>query len=44
LEDQKDTAIRAPLWMMLSRPKGMAVDEQRREYDIPPTNGGGGED
>jgi spore germination protein KA len=44
-EDQKDTVIRAPLWMMLSRPKGMADDRQRRKYTIPPTgtNGGGGE-
>jgi spore germination protein KA len=44
LEDSKDAVIRAPLWMMISRPKGMAVDEQRKEYDIPPTNGGGGKD
>ncbi len=41
LEDSKDAIIRAPLWMMISRPKGMAVDEQRKEYDIPPTGGSG---
>ncbi|MEL4105830.1 spore germination protein [Oscillospiraceae bacterium WX1] len=38
LEDSKDAIIRAPLWMMLSRPKGMALDRQRRNYDIPPTD------
>jgi spore germination protein KA len=36
VEDSKDSVIRAPLWLMISRPKGMAVDEQRREYEIPP--------
>ena len=43
VEDSKDSVIRAPLWMMISRPKGMAVDEQRREFDIPPSGGGSGE-
>lgn len=43
IEDSKDAVIRAPLWIMISRPKGMAVDKQRKEYDIPPTNGGSGE-
>lgn len=43
IEDSKDTVIRAPLWMMISRPKGMAADEQRREYDVPPSGGGSGE-
>lgn len=36
LEDSKDAVIRAPLWMMLSRPKGMSDDRQRKNYDIPP--------
>jgi spore germination protein KA len=44
LEDQKDTAIRAPLWMMLSRPKGMAADRQRKKYGVPPAGASGGED
>jgi spore germination protein KA len=43
IEDSKDAVIRAPLWMMISRPKGMAVDEQRKEYVIPPSDGGSGE-
>lgn len=46
LEDSKDAVIRMPLWMMLSRPKGMAEDEQRKKYVVPPTgadsNNGGG--
>jgi spore germination protein KA len=37
-EDSKDTLIRAPLWMMISRPKGMATDRQRRRYAVPPQN------
>ena len=36
LEDSKDAAVRAPLWMMVSRPKNMAEDKQRKEYKIPP--------
>ena len=45
LEDSKDAVVRAPLWLMISRPKGMAEDKQRMDYDIPPTksdNGDGG--
>lgn len=42
LEGSKDTVIRAPLWMMLSRPKNMATDKQRKKYDIPPTGEGNG--
>jgi spore germination protein KA len=38
LEDSKDAVVRAPLWMMISRPKGMADDKQRKEYDIPPAD------
>jgi spore germination protein KA len=37
-EDQKDTLIRAPIWMMISRPKGMADDRQRKKYTPPPTS------
>jgi spore germination protein KA len=37
LEDSKDAAVRAPLWMMLSRPKGMADDRQRKKYIVPPS-------
>ena len=44
LEDQKDTAVRAPLWLMLSRPKGMAADRQRKKYGVPPAGASGGED
>lgn len=36
IEDSKDAVIRMPLWMMLSRPKGMAEDEQRKKYAVPP--------
>ena len=36
LDDSKDAMIRAPLWIMLSRPKGMADDQQRKEYSVPP--------
>lgn len=36
LTDNKDTIIRAPLWLMISRPKGMAKDRQRRRYGVPP--------
>jgi spore germination protein KA len=36
LEDSKDAIVRAPLWMMLSRPKGMSDDKQRKEYAVPP--------
>ncbi len=37
LEDSKDAVIRAPLWLMINRPKGMSVDKQRREVMIPPS-------
>ncbi len=46
LEDSKDAVVRAPLWLMLSRPKGMADDRQRKEYKVPPAgadNAGSGE-
>lgn len=46
VEDSKDTILRAPIWLMLSRPKGMAVDRQRKKFIIPPDKGsqeGGGE-
>lgn len=36
IEDSKDAVVRAPLWLMLSRPKGMADDKQRKKYTIPP--------
>ena len=44
LEDSKDAVVRAPLWLMISRPKGMAEDKQRKDYKVPPVenNGGGG--
>ena len=46
LEDSKDAMVRSPLWLMISRPKSMAEDKQRKEYMIPPEksendNGGG---
>jgi spore germination protein KA len=34
-EDLKDTAIRVPLWLMISRPKGMSVNRQRKEDTLP---------
>ncbi len=36
LDDSKDAMIRAPLWLMLTRPKGMANDAQRKAYMVPP--------
>ena len=36
LTDNKDTLLRVPLWLMVSRPKGMAEDRQRRRYGVPP--------
>ncbi len=39
--DTKDTLIRAPLWLMISRPKGMAKDRQRRRFTVPPQSSGG---
>lgn len=36
LSDAKDAMIRAPLWMMVSRPRGMASDEKRNKYQVPP--------
>ena len=36
LNDSKDAMIRAPLWIMLTRPKGMADDQQRKDYMVPP--------
>ena len=36
LEDSKDAMVRMPLWLMLSRPKAMANDKQRKEYIVPP--------
>jgi spore germination protein KA len=36
ISDSKDAIIRAPLWMMLSRPKNMAADKQRKKYTVPP--------
>ena len=36
LDDSKDAMVRAPLWLMLSRPKGMAGDQQRKAYAVPP--------
>jgi len=36
-KDTKDMLIRAPLWLMLSRPQGMARNNKKRmEYFIPP--------
>jgi spore germination protein KA len=37
LTDSKDALIRAPLWIMLSRPKGMSQnDKKRKNYFVPP--------
>lgn len=36
IEDSKDAVIRSPLWMMISRPKGMSNDKQRKTLLIPP--------
>ena len=37
LEDEKDVVVRMPLWMMITRPKGMARGNQKREkYFVPP--------
>lgn len=41
LEDNKDTLVRAPLWLMVSRPKNMAGDRQRRRAVIPSDDAGG---
>lgn len=36
--DNKDAIVRFPLWLMLSRPKGMAKrNEKREDFIIPPT-------
>ena len=36
--DSKDSLIRAPLWMMLARPRGMSrYDRKRKDYSVPPT-------
>ncbi|MPN51249.1 hypothetical protein SDC9_198892 [bioreactor metagenome] len=35
LEDNKDVLIRAPLWLMINRPKNMAEDRQRKEGMTP---------
>ncbi len=35
-EGSLDSIVRAPLWMMLRRPRGMAVDKQRKKFKIPP--------
>lgn len=36
LEDQKDSVVLLPNWMQVSRPKGMATDQQRKVYNVPP--------
>lgn len=37
LSDSKDALIRAPLWLMVSRPKGMARnDRKRKDFFVPP--------
>lgn len=43
--DSKDAVLRAPLWLMIKRPKGMAEDRIRQTINIPPTGdeGGGGD-
>ena len=33
--DLKDTVFRAPLWTMLTRPKGIAQDKKRQELTVP---------
>ena len=33
--DLKDTVFRAPLWTMLTRPKGMSQDKKRQELTVP---------
>jgi len=40
LEDSKDALIRAPIWLMVKRPKNMAMDKQRKEIMIPPAADG----
>lgn len=35
-EDAKDSVVRAPLWLMIRRPSGMAVDKQRKKVMVPP--------
>ncbi len=43
--DLKDTLIRAPLWLMTGRPKGMSRnDKKRREYLVPPAGNSHGGD
>jgi len=38
-EDLKDTFVRAPLWFMLSRPRGMAEEDvKRRDFFMPPAS------
>ena len=45
--DSKDAIVRAPLWMMIKRPKSVgAADKKRRDKVVPPPTGenDGGED
>ncbi len=45
LGDSKDALIRAPLWAMINRPKGMAQnDRKRKKYFVPPPGKPNGED
>ena len=41
LEDSKDLLVRAPLWMMLSRPVGLAGRNVRRQKFLEPGDGDG---
>lgn len=41
LSGHKDAFLRAPLWMMLSRPSGLSArNRRRRSYVVPPTGSG----
>lgn len=46
--DQKDALVRAPLWVMINRPKGMAQsgEQKRRQFIVPPVRkkGSGGDE
>ncbi|MDD3663616.1 MAG: spore germination protein, partial [Candidatus Pacebacteria bacterium] len=37
IRDLKDSFVRAPIWLMLTRPKNMSEDIERQELKIPPT-------
>ncbi|NLL39271.1 MAG: spore germination protein [Clostridiales bacterium] len=37
VEDSKDAILRAPLWLMIKRPKEMSTDIKRQTINVPPT-------